>query len=794
MLNCLRFICPELASEWHPTRNGDRTPDNVAFSSNKPVWWRCSKGHEWQKSPNARINRDHTKKQCPYCGNKLVWQGYNDLQTTDPELAKEWHPTKNGNILASQVMRGTGKKYWWLGVCGHEWMASPNNRTSLKAGRKTKYGGCPYCTSERLLPGFNDLQTCYPRIAAEWHPFKNGELKPNMIMASSSKMIWWQCKLGHEWLSLVCNRTGSHSNDCPVCGNKRVQIGFNDLLTTHPELASQWHPTKNGKLKPEHVTFGSGRKVWWLCPTCNKSWLATISSRVHGNGCPHCISGRQTSFPEQAIFYYLAQKIEAKSRFREYGKELDIWIPALHTGIEFNGAYYHRDEQKDRRKIAFFSEKGIKVITVREGDKNAISGDCIDMRTSANYYIRPKDLEWAISQLFGILDIEAPTISIKNDLEKIKELYTTETKANSLAAVFPKIAEEWDYAKNGKLLPEHFSFSSGFKANWKCRKCGSEWKATIDNRVKGRGCPVCGGKKVVVGINDLATTDPELAAQWHPTKNGIHKPTEYVAGSNKKAWWLCSVCGYEWEAMPNTRKRGSGCQVCSGKTVLSGVNDLRTTHPQIAAEWHPTKNGNLTPEMVSKGSEKKVWWKCSKCGYEWNTMIYHRSIGHGCPQCMSKKQRTDRINTYIKKRGSLAERYPDVSQEWHPERNGELTPSQVTSGSGRKVWWLCPKCNMPYEATVANVVKGHKCPYCSGRRFIPGIGDFGTTHPKEALEWHPTKNDDLTPQMVSKGSEKKVWWKCSKCGYEWQAIIYSRAAGHGCPMCGKRKSKNTIIS
>ena len=131
--------------------------------------------------------------------------------------------------------------------------------------------------------------------------------------------------------------------------------------------------------------------------------------------------------------------------------------------------------------------------------------------------------------------------------------------------------------------------------------------------------------------NNLLTVNPELAIEWHPTKNGNLKPTDIAADSNKKVWWMCKH-GHEWQATVASRNAGLGCPYCSSKKVLLGVNDLQATNPELATEWHPTKNGDLKPTDVAADSNKKVWWK-GKCGHEWETSPKVRGRGIGCPFC-----------------------------------------------------------------------------------------------------------------------------------------------------------------
>ena len=115
-------------------------------------------------------------------------------------------------------------------------------------------------------------------------------------------------------------------------------------------------------------------------------------------------------------------------------------------------------------------------------------------------------------------------------------------------------------------------------------------------------------------------------------------PEDFSSNSNKQVWWVCEK-GHEWQAQINSRSRGTGCPICAGKKVLAGYNDLATKRPDIAEQWHPTKNGELTAQDFTAGSEKKVWWVCSKCGYEWEAQINNRTSTKYalCPMCRKKK-------------------------------------------------------------------------------------------------------------------------------------------------------------
>jgi hypothetical protein len=287
--NDLATMRPDLVAEWHPEKNGDLGPNEVTFNSSKNVNWICSLSHEWQ----TRVKHRFDGSGCPVCAGQRTWPGFNDLATTNPELVAEWHPTKNGDLTPSDVMVGSHKKVWWLCAQDHAWIGS--------VGYRAKGSGCAVCAGQKVWPGFNDLATMRPDLASEWHPTKNGDLKPSDVIAGTNKRLWWICKLGHEWPATGNTRDFKKSN-CPYCGNKRLLRGFNDLATVDPTLAAEWHPTKNGDLKPSDVINGSHRNVWWLCAEGHE-WPAKCSMRNSGRGCPKC--AKYGFNPEQLAVLYL---------------------------------------------------------------------------------------------------------------------------------------------------------------------------------------------------------------------------------------------------------------------------------------------------------------------------------------------------------------------------------------------------------------------------------------------------------------------------------------------------------
>lgn len=269
---------PDLAAEWHPVKNGTLTPKTVKARSAAKVWWLGKCGHEWQAAVYSRTKGSG----CPYCVNRTLLKGFNDLATLAPEAAAEWHPTKNGDLLPGSVLAHSLKEAVWLGKCGHEW--------SAKIVSRAKGAGCPYCKNKRFLKGVNDLCTTHPALAAEWHPTKNS-FTPDSVTQGCHKKITWLCKNGHEWVATV-NARVMHKSGCPYCTNKRLLKGYNDFATRFPDLAKEWHSKKNAPLDPSDIFVGTD-KVWWQCSVCGHEWSALPKNRIQGHGCPACANTRK---------------------------------------------------------------------------------------------------------------------------------------------------------------------------------------------------------------------------------------------------------------------------------------------------------------------------------------------------------------------------------------------------------------------------------------------------------------------------------------------------------------------
>ena len=543
---------PDLAAEWNYEKNGNLRPEDVTCKSGKKVWWKLpydvpmdykveklSGKHfefEWEATISGRSRGDN----CPYLsGRAAAWEGFNDLQTVKPELAKQWHPTKNGNLKPNQITSGSNKEIWWLFPYDDhktgkhfdfEWKNTVKNRN--------KNLNCPYLTGYAVWEGFNDLQTVNPEFAKQWHPTRNGNLKPNQVVYGSNKKVWWLLpyddpKTGKhfdfEWKASIDSRIRNNIG-CPYLSNRAVWKGFNDLQTTNAELAKQWHPIKNGKLKPTQITCGSEKKVWWLFPyddpeTGNHfdfEWQESIVHRNNNINCPYLMN--------QAVWPGF--------------NDLQTINPKL-------AEQWHPVKNGDLKPTDVTAGSGKRVWWLLPYD---------DIKTGKHF-----DFEWSAVVRSRNNGNGCPYLSGHAVWEGFNDLQT----------INPELAKQWHPIKNGNLKPNQVTSGSNKKIWWLLLyddpKTGKhfdfEWKASIDSRMSGKYCPFLSGQAVWPGFNDLETVNPELAKQWHPTKNGNLKPNQVTYGSKKKVWWLFPYddirtgkhYDFEWTAEIKCRNKNSNC-------------------------------------------------------------------------------------------------------------------------------------------------------------------------------------------------------------------------------------------
>lgn len=540
--------------------------------------------------------------------------------------------------------------------CGNTWKGAIRDAI--------RYNGCKICmkkarSSSNVMAKLKNRQVLFesnPELEKEWDYKENDKigLNPKNVMAGTNKEANWICSKGHKYKAYISNRTIKHTG-CTFCSGQAVLQGFNDLATTRPDLLDEWDYEENKKLgiTPQNVMKGSRVIVNWICPF-GHHYKKEVKVRCCGQGCTICSKESQTSFPEQAIYFYISKVF--KDTENRYGKpEIDIFIPSLNFGIEYDGAYTHKNkDDAENKKNQILKEKGIKLIRIKEVTKlKEDTRDVIYCKTNSNNtYLNNvlSKIEKIINNTYNINIKFNPDIT--KDRIKIEEQYISLRKKDSIANKYPEIAKEWDYERNGEIKPEYITCGSHRKYFWICEN-GHSYECSTRDRINGRGCNICRDYRFIKGVNDFQTKYPKLAKYWDNDLNKL-KPSDIKYTNDQMFWWRCSK-GHSYQTQIKLIIKYNGCLGCSKAKhhLIKGVNDLKTVNPSLALEWNYEKNKDMPEDYVAT-SNKEVWWKCAKCGYEWLKIIHNR------PQCPKCRNETSIINVYSRDNGNLIASYNGI--------------------------------------------------------------------------------------------------------------------------------------
>lgn len=474
--------CPELMNQWHPTKNQNLDPTKLTVGSTKTVWWKCEKGedHEWPATPAKRFGSGEeygTGKEkprgCPFCARKKPCKDYN-FAVIKPQYVKDWHPN-NPRPPESYLPTSHEVVNWRCHICKFEYPL----RLEWRADNS-----CPHC---------NSIERKVPHLVQYWNSEKNTGYSLATTGFSSGKEFWWKCiNCDYEWKEKpnLLNK----KNPDKVC-TKCQSLGM-----LFPHLIEEWDP-KNPKSPYDYWAF-SDEYVSWICTFCDNKWTAQIKNRANGTGCNKCKDQHGTSFPEQTIAYYL-EKVMSDVHLRETedphlcGQEIDIWIPSLPLGIEYDGNHHQNRVEKDEEKSRLM--QGIPFIRVRDTRLPEIN--VYGAHVIYHKYGKDRALMVCIRQLFSLIgelfprleqQIKSLDINIPRDTNAILERMYKYPIKNSISNMYPEVAKDWDYEKNGNNNPAFIPYGSNKTVHWKCSKCGHCWPKQIQKRTIGNtGCNQC---------------------------------------------------------------------------------------------------------------------------------------------------------------------------------------------------------------------------------------------------------------------------------------------------------------
>lgn len=713
--NILSVVNPELAKEWHPTKNGSLTPDMVTAGSNKKVWWQCKQGHEWQ----ATINNRNKGKNCPYCaGNKrYTTQSFKEkLYTSNPSIT-----------LCGEYVNGKTKSLFKCEVCGYQWSAFPGN---VLRG----VSGCPRCSKKE-------------RYTTQSFKEKMNIVNPNIEILgeyeNSTTKIECECMLcGYRWKATSASLL--RGRGCHRCAKQE-------------RYTTETFKDKVAKINPNITILGeyinNKTHIQCKCNLCGLLWESVPSVLLQGGGCPGCCHVG-TSFAEQFIAESLKsvlgnENVLTRNR-TAFGKELDIYIPSCHFAIEFNGWVWHKNKlRQDNEKARVCKEKGIELLLIYDAcpiNSLPVNGNYITFPRDIGSEPDKKSLKRVVQDIFILLGLNASTAQKINSIdwdEISRRAYinsrkkTTERFKKELYKINPNIEVLGEYTKTHK------------KIQCRCKKCGHQWSASPANLLRKRGCPDCSKK-----MYTKESFEKELAK---------HNPNIRIIGeftyANQKTLCQCTVCGHKWRPRLSGLLGYRGCPHCSKRekyTTETFIEKARSINPDIS----------ILGEYIN--GSNRILCKCNTCGNEWNPIASNILLGYGCPVCANEKKRIKirgKYNTETFKKG-LFDINPDITVV------GEYV------GNNKKTACLCNICGYKWEPFPSTLLRGGHCPSCSKKVH------YNTDTFKENLL---QVNPNITVLGKYVNGHTNLLCKCNVCGEKWKPRPDGLLCGHGCPTCAKQK-------
>ena len=391
------------------------------------------------------------------------------------------------------------------------------------------------------------------------------------------------------------------------------------------------------------------------------------------------------------------------------------------------------------------------------------------------------------------------------------------------------LLNEWNYEKNVTLgiNPKEIGAGSGEKVWWTCPK-GHEYDMSISDRSKEDGqCPICAGRRLLKGYNDLASQYPDVTLDWDYEKNET-LPSEIVQHSSKKAHWKCHRCGHQWGAQighRTSKTQPAGCSKCINhgmsradmciylaiqkyysdaeyrKKLFGSEFDIFVPSTNLAIEYDGeyfhnnevkqkkddsktqlTKENNIKFLRVkeARNVDFDFYYNDGVLFVNVNRNTNYKEISRQVLICLKEQFSID-IGTEVaddivqqaisqiksqNSQNSLQNKFPEIAKEWHPTKNGNLKPEYLDSHAHVDAWWICSKCNNEYFKPVnrRTDIRPHQaggCPYCSGQRRLVGFNDLETLFPGISKHWVKDKNDKsgINLEECSPSSTKYAYWK-----------------------------------
>ena len=770
---------PDASKFWNIKLSNGLCPENTPKYSTKEIYMNCSRG----KHKPYRIKVCNIKKPpygCPECIKEDAEESYKkySLKFNVPCAVDMWDYTNNGmSIDDAKIYMIESANF----VCreGHCFSRS------LRIFAKNQ--DCPIC-------GMNTVVK-YPHLVKQWNFKKNKGYDINLISANSKEVVWWRCKkCGYEWQTQILSRKQS-AGHCPCCEERTVVVkGITDLFSVIPDIKRFYDFETNKDINPDELSVASQTHVNWKCDTCGYKWCTSVATRITTeNGvykvksCPACTGQVRTKsygeeYPDLAkrfadelnncsLYDIVEYKYSVKLYYwycdrcdEIFESTIDIMVNARNS--EFKGCSYCAGKKVKRENSfaalhpevmdEFSLDNEMDPYTVTEKSRKNVKWICRN---------NPKHT-WKT------------TFNARANGQGGCAICRDYNYAITFAELFPEYEKYYDKSKNNR--PFH---SLAAKSNdtvwWICDKGHSFLRSVCYLNVAGKfRCPVCTGRTIVAGENDLMSEYPELYDIWDYAKNEAD-PTMLSPKANVKYNFTCSK-GHSYATYLNTLiDHNFRCFVCDNVIVQEGVNSLLDTNFELCREISENEPRKST-EFI-KSSAYSMLWKCPECSGEYHAEIREREVGDdSCPYCNGRRTQFG-IN-------SLIDTHQLLAAEFSPENN--CTAGKIRKNSKKWVKWICPDCNGTYSKQVCEREVGDdSCPYCRNEQLLYGFNGVAQTESLAIKEWADT---DIDPNSIMATSRIRIDWECEKCGGIYREPLNKHIQDfhnnvHNCPYCNNRK-------
>lgn len=788
---------PTLMRFWDNEKNS-LDSSTTSSASDIAAYWKCPDcGYEWSSTITTRLDRKDGKiivRQCQNC----YYNSPDRLAkvASKNKLMKFWDFEENKklgldpNLLSSHSAEDAK---WRCKKCGYHWTAKIRSRNGAS-------DGCPNCDAHNvIIPGINDVLTLVPEFS-DYYDFETNEangIDIRKCRISSDQKVHFHCpKCDYEWDGTIVGRIGTdmlcnkYVFECPSCKDRNTRRIPYSL--SHPKLVDLYNMERNicplDDITPRQA---SSRLFYWRCPDCHTDFTAYIATVIRALDdittiCPKC-SGTNSS-PDESFASKFPEYLEAYADTNT----VDPYTVAPYSTISVSWKCKNGHIRED--SFGRINQAGIEC-PICKGTK-LVKG----INTFADYYPqyipiyspnniwKPDELfydsrrwlKWICNTCHGEYGAYVKEIVNGKECPFCSEKYPL-PGFNTLAVKHPDIAAIWS-EKNEISADE--TLVNGNNAVWTCPVCHGDYNAPINKVVDGNAdCPYCNGRKLLPGFNSLATKYPDIAAMWSD-KNNLS--ADQTLPNTTMAFWTCPTCHGDYPARINKVINGKvECPYCSNKKVLPGFNSLAVKYPDIANMWS-TQN-KLSADQVLPNVNYALW-TCPTCHGDYSARIIEVVNGEAeCPYCNNKK--------LLSGFNSLADKYPDIVNLWSDQN--ELSPNQVLPNTTIATW-TCPTCRENYPARIIDVINGvADCPYCSGRKALPGKTSFAALHPDLMEDWDFIANYCLiNPDEILDTYSQKVWWNCKRSSEHKyplspaDKVFYQKRHRESCPYCkGRRRKK-----